>query len=193
MSTGQGMITPQAGYNMINVRWSWLMTLGVIMLILGTIAIIFPAATSASITILLGVLLVVAGVGRLVGMFSSKSWGDFLLKLLAAVIYLAAGIMVLAYPLGGTVTLTLLLGIFFVAQCLANILIALFNMGGRSWGWILVNGIISLILGGLIWAGLPSSAEWAIGLLVGIWLIFDGWALIMLATAKHHMERMAPA
>ena len=193
MSTGPGMITPHAGYNMIDIKWSWLMTLGVIMLILGVLAIIFPAATSVSITIILGILLIVAGAGRVVSMFSSTGWGDFLLKLLAAVIYLAAGILIVANPFSGTFTLTLLLGIFFFAQGIANILIAVFTTGSRGWGWMLVNGIISLILGALIWGGLPSSANWAIGLLVGIWLIFDGWALVMLATAKHEMDRISPA
>lgn len=190
MSNGTGMMQPHAGYNVIDVKWSWLMTLGVVLLALGIVAIIFPAATSVSMTILIGILLVAAGMGRLVSMFSSTGWGDFLVKLLAAVIYLAAGLMLLVYPLSATVTLTLILGIFFFAQGLANVLVAVFNMGTRSWGWMLFNGIVSIVLGIMIWSNLPSSASWAIGLLVGIWLIFDGWAMIMLGSAKHHMDRV---
>ena len=189
MSNGTGMMQPHAGYNVIDVKWSWLMTLGILMLVLGTVAIVFPAATSASITILIGILLVAAGGGRLLGMFSSAGWGDFLVKLLMAVIYLAAGIMLLVYPLTATITLTLILGIFFFAQGLANVLVAVFNMGTKSWGWMLFNGIVSIVLGVLIWSELPSSASWAIGLLVGIWLIFDGWAMIMLGSEKHHMDK----
>ncbi len=190
MSNGTGMMQPHAGYNVIDVKWSWLMTLGVVLLALGIVAIIFPAATSVSMTILIGILLVAAGMGRLVSMFSSSGWGDFLVKLLAAVIYLAAGLMLLVYPLSATVTLTLILGIFFFAQGLANVLVAVFNMGTRSWGWMLFNGIVSIVLGIMIWSNLPSSASWAIGLLVGIWLIFDGWAMIMLGSAKHHMDEV---
>ncbi|MHB9052880.1 MAG: HdeD family acid-resistance protein [Thermoleophilia bacterium] len=190
MSNGTGMMQPHAGYNVIDVKWSWLMTLGVVLLALGIVAIIFPAATSVSMTILIGILLVAAGMGRLVSMFSSTGWGDFLVKLLAAVIYLAAGLMLLVYPLSATVTLTLILGIFFFAQGLANVLVAVFNMGSKSWGWMLFNGIVSIVLGIMIWSNLPSSASWAIGLLVGIWLIFDGWAMIMLGSAKHHMDEV---
>lgn len=185
---GTTMMGPQRMFNVQAVNWSWLMVLGIIMLILGTLAIIFPAATSVSIELILGILLVIGGVGRLISMFRSKGWGDFLLKLLVSAIYLFAGIMLLVYPFGGTLTITLLLALFFIAQGIANVVVSLMERSMRGWGWMLFNGIVSFALGALIWAELPSSAAWAIGLLVGIWLLFDGWALISLSWMMHHEE-----
>lgn len=182
---------PQPLFNMPAVRWSWLMTLGIIMLVLGSLAIIFPAVTSVSLEMFLGVLLVIAGVGRVISIFRSKGWGDFLLKLVLSVIYLAAGILLLANPLEGTLTLTALLAIFFLAQGIVNIVVAFMESGMRGWGWLLFSGIVALALGAMIWAELPSAAAWAIGLLVGVWLIFDGWAMISLSWLMHQDEERA--
>jgi uncharacterized membrane protein HdeD (DUF308 family) len=194
MNTQPGMITPQPSfYNLVDVKWSWLMAMGFVMLILGTLAIVFPAATSVSMTILFGLLLLTAGVIRLVTMFHNKGVGDFFLRMLGAILYLTAGILLLVYPLEGTLTLTMVLIIFFMAQGLASIFISLTNRDRRSWGWMLFNGIVSLAVGGLLWAELPSSATWAIGLLVGISLIFDGWALIATAWTMKDVDQMAPA
>lgn len=188
---GTTPVGPQTLFNMPAVRWSWLMTLGVVMLVLGSLAIIFPVASSVSIDLLLGIVLTVGGVGRVISIFRSKGWGDFFLKLVVSAIYLVAGIMLLAYPLEGTLTITLLLAIFFLAQGVVNIVVSFIESGMRGWGWMLFNGIVSLILGALIWAELPSSAAWAIGLLVGIWLIFDGWAMISLSWLMHQDEERA--
>jgi len=181
-------------YNMTDIKWNWLMGIGVVMAILGALAIIFPAATSVSITVLLGILLLVGGVARFVYMFRSTGWGDFLLKLLVSIIYLAAGVLLLTRPIEGTLTLTLILGLFFVAQGIANMVISLVSSGSSGRGLLFFNGIVAFILGALIWGELPSSAAWAIGLLVGIYLLFDG-ILLMFASWQMHKndDMMAPA
>lgn len=193
MVTTPGMAGPQPRmYNMPQVRWSWLMALGIIMLVLGSLAIIFPAATSVSVNIFIGILFLVGGVGRLIHMFSSRSWGDFVLRLIVGLLFLIAGVILLVRPIEGTLTLTLLLAIFFVAQGIASLIGSFMSRHMRGWGWLLLSGIVSLILGALIWAEWPSSANWAIGLLVGVFLIFDGWALVMLAWDMHnHRQRMS--
>jgi len=188
------MISPRPGINhLVDISFGWLVTLGVVMLVLGSLAIIFPAVTSVSMTVLFGILLLVGGAVRLVSMFHNESVGDFFLKVLGAAIYIIAGVLLLVYPLTATVTLTLILGFYFIAQGVASLVISAANYGKKSWGWMLFNGLVSLALGILIWASLPSSAAWAIGLLVGIGLIIDGWAIIMAAWMKRSMERMAPA
>lgn len=190
---GTTPLGPQPLFNIQGVKWGWLMTLGVIMLILGSVAIIFPAVTAESFELVLGILLIIGGAGRIVSMFRSRGWGDFLMKLLVSAIYLAAGILLVLFPLGGTLTLTLLLGIFFVAMGLSNVLVALMEREMKGWVWMLFNGIVSFVLGALIWAEWPASAAWAIGLLVGIWLIFDGWAMIMLSWMMHKKEERPAA
>lgn len=190
MVTQPGMARPQPHmYNVPQIRWSWLMTLGIMMLILGSLAIIFPAVTSVSVSLFLGILLLIGGVVRLIHMFRSRNWGDFVLRLIVGLLFLAAGVLLLARPAEGTLTLTLLLAIFFVAQGIASLIGSFVTRHQRGWGWLLLNGIVSLILGALIWAELPSSASWAIGLLLGVFLIFDGWAMIMLSWDIHHEEQ----
>lgn len=196
MATQPGATTPmgpQPVFNVLHFKWSWVMVLGMAMLVLGSCAIIFPAVTSVSIELLLGILLLIGAAGRFINMFSSSGWGDFFLRFLGTAIFLAAGVMLLVYPFGGTLTLTLLLAIFFVAEGVARIVTSLMSRERPGWGWMLLNGIVAFALGALIWVELPSSAAWAIGLLVGVYLIFEGWALIMLAWALHSGEREQPA
>ncbi|MHB8168853.1 MAG: HdeD family acid-resistance protein [Thermoleophilia bacterium] len=188
-----GMVSPQPHmhvYDVPRIKWSWLIVLGAVMLVLGALAIIFPVVTSVSIDLFLGILLLVGGAGRVVHMFSSRGLGDFLLRLFMALVFLIAGVFLVARPVAGTLTLTLMLGIFFVVQGAANVVGSIVaNVRGR--GWMLFNGLVSFVLGILIWTGLPSSAAWAIGLLVGIYLIFDGWALMVLAWEMHsHPEEL---
>ena len=180
-----GMISPQPHiYDIPHIKWSWLMVLGAVMLVLGALAIIFPAVTSVSVDLFLGILLLVGGAGRLIHIFSSRGLGDFVLRLIMALVFLIAGVFLVVRPVSGTLTLTLLLGIFLVVQGVANFVTGFLpDMRGR--GWLLFNGLLSFVLGIMIWTGLPSSAAWAIGLLVGIFLIFDGWALMMLAWELH--------
>lgn len=186
-----GIATPQPHiYDIPHIKWSWLMVLGAVMLVLGALAIIFPATTSVSIDLFLGILLLIGGAGRLVHIFSSRGLGDFLLRLIMALAFLIAGVFLVARPAAGTLTLTLILGIFLVVQGLVNV-VASVVAHIRSRGWLLFNGLVSFVLGILIWTGLPSSAAWAIGLLVGIFLIFDGWVLMMLAWEMHsHPEEL---
>lgn len=185
--TGTPMGTKQI-FETVHVSWGWMMALGIIMLIVGSVAIIFPAATSVSIEVLLGILLLIGGVARFFTIFTSRGMGQFVLRLLGAVVFVIAGVMLLVYPLGGTITLTMLLAAYFIIQGILGIIIAASSSSEKGWGWVLFNGIVALILGGLIWAGLPSSAAWAIGLLVGIQLILEGWMLIMASMAVHAEE-----
>jgi uncharacterized membrane protein HdeD (DUF308 family) len=103
--------------------------------------------------------------------------------LLSAILGIAAGIMLLAWPLGGALSLTFILSVFFVIEGVASILYALEHkreLSGR-WGWMLISGAVDLILASIIFPGLPGTASWAIGLLVGINMVFGGSAIISMA------------
>jgi uncharacterized membrane protein HdeD (DUF308 family) len=101
--------------------------------------------------------------------------------LLAGVLYGLVGLILLAFPLRGVLTLTLLLAILFMVAGSFKIALALYINPLPSWGWLLFSGVISAFLGILIWTGLPGTAKWAIGLLVGIELLFNGWSMTMFA------------
>jgi uncharacterized membrane protein HdeD (DUF308 family) len=144
---------------------------------------VLPAIATLAVTILIGWLFLVSGIIGLVTTFWMRNAPGFWWALLSAVLGIVVGIMLLASPLTGAFSLTLVLVAFFVIEGVASIMFALDHrkeMSGQ-WGWMLASGIIDLALAIMIFAGLPSTAAWAVGLLVGINMIFGGSALIAMA------------
>jgi uncharacterized membrane protein HdeD (DUF308 family) len=169
--------------NVFTRHWGWLLILGIFMILLGLIAIGTPWVGALAIDFLVGWLLVVGGLAHLIDSVQSRKWSGFFLELLTGALYLVIGIVLLMHPLRGILTLTMLLGIFFMIEGVFKIVLAIELRKIWSWGWMLMNGILALILGGLIWNQWPSSSAWAIGLLVGIDLLFGGWTMIILSLA----------
>jgi uncharacterized membrane protein HdeD (DUF308 family) len=174
-------------------NWGWLLALGILMVILGAIAVAAPAVATIAVQFMLGWLLVISGIGEGIHAFMVQGWRGFLLELLSAVLYLAVGILLLVNPLQGALALTIVVAVFLVVEGIFKIITALRVRDHDGWGWLLASGIVSVILGVLIWAEWPASGLWVIGLLVGIQLLFTGWALIMLALAARRWRQvMAP-
>jgi len=167
----------------LHEHWMMFLIEGIVLVVLGLLAIIVPPIATLAIEILLGWLFLVSGVMGLITTFWMRQAPGFWWALLSAVLGIGAGIVLLAYPLSGVLSLTLVLIVFFVIEGVATIMYALEHkreLSGR-WGWMLASGIVDLILAGIIFAGLPGTAAWAIGLLVGINMIFGGSALIAMA------------
>ncbi len=166
-----------------NVPWGWVLFLGILLIAVGIAAIILPFAATLAIEILLGWILVIGGILRIIHSFWTRRVGGFFLSLLAGILYLGVGILLLLYPLQGILTLTLLLAILFLIEGICRTISSFQVRPTRNWGWVLVSGIAALVIAFLIWIEWPVSATWAIGLLVGINLIFSGWGMIMLSSA----------
>jgi uncharacterized membrane protein HdeD (DUF308 family) len=158
-----------------------LMIAGVLLIVLGLIAIVVPALASVATAIFIGWIFVVAAAYQAVDAFSAPHWGRTALRLLLALLTFAAGFYLLVAPLQGTFTLTVMLVIWFVATGIARIILGISERGVPGAGWTVLNGVVTLLLGILIAEGLPSTADWAIGLLVGIDLLFSGMALVAIA------------
>ena len=156
----------------------WFLGLGIALIILGIAAISLPMFVAFAIDVIVGAILAIGGVVHVGHAFMSRKWKGFFLGLLVGVLYLVAGIIMLVHPLEGVLTLTLLLVAFFIVDGLFNIGMALKLKPVSGWFWPLINGIFALILAGLIWSAWPSSAAWAIGLLVGIDIIFSGVIMV---------------
>jgi len=164
-------------------HWKVFLIEGIILVILGALAILIPPLATLSVTIFLGWLFLISGVVGLVTTFQAREAPGFWWSLLSAAIGILAGIALIGWPLSGAVSLTLVAIIFFAVEGFATIMYALEHkreLSGR-WGWMLVSGIVDLFLAAVIFAGLPGTAAWAIGLLVGINMMFGGVALIMMA------------
>jgi uncharacterized membrane protein HdeD (DUF308 family) len=169
------------------VREHWVLFLieGIILVILGVAAILVPPLATITFTILIGWLFLISGAVGLVTTLRMRNAPGFWWSLVSAFIGIVAGILLLLRPLTGALSLTLVLGAFFIVEGIASIMYAIDHrnqLTGR-WGWMLVSGVIDLILAGIIIAGLPGTAAWALGLLVGINLLFGGAAMIGIALA----------
>jgi uncharacterized membrane protein HdeD (DUF308 family) len=159
----------------------WLMVAGVLSLLGGIAAILLPNVASVATAVLVGWLLILTSAMYVVDAFSTRDGTRIALRLLMAVLSFAAGLYLLVAPLDGTFTLTVVLVIWFVAIGIARLVTGTANRGTPESGMLMLNGALSLALGLLIALGLPESSTWAIGLLVGIDLVFTGFGLITLA------------
>ena len=170
--------------------WRFLLIEGIILAVLGAAAIIIPPIATLAVEIILGWLFLLSGLVGLFMTFMMRHAPGFWWSLFSAVLALAAGVVLIGWPLSGAVSLTLLLIVFFVMEGVATIMYALDHkreLSGR-WGFMLASGVVDLVLAAIIYAGLPGTAAWAIGLLVGINMLFGGFALIALALRARHID-----
>jgi uncharacterized membrane protein HdeD (DUF308 family) len=156
---------------------------GIVLIILGFLAIALPPFATLAVTLILGWIFLASGIMGLIMTFGARGAPGFWWSLVSALLAVAAGLVLLVSPVRGAVSLTLLLIAFFVIEGIVSIMYALEHrqqLSGR-WEWMLISGIVDLLLAGMIFTGLPGSAAWALGLLVGINMIFGGTALVMMA------------
>lgn len=166
-------------------HWALFLIEGIFLMLFGAAAIILPVIATLALTLVIGWLFLLSGAIGLVTTFWMRNAPGFWWSLISAVIGIAAGIVLIRWPISGTVSLTLVLIAFFIIEGIVTLMYAFEHraqLSGR-WGWMLASGIVDLILAGIIFAGLPETATWALGLLVGINLLFGGTAMIGMALA----------
>ena len=169
------------------------MAIGIAAILIGSVAIIVPAAASVGTAIFIGWILIIVGLFLIVGAFAAPTVGTLLLRLVWAFLTFFVGLWLVLEPHDGTLTLTIVLGIYFLFMGLSRIAVAVAGRGQQGAGLVGLSGIAGLVIGILVLAKLPSSADWAIGLLVGIDLIFAGWMLVSLALVGKDLSRPASA
>ena len=169
----------------VREHWKAFLFEGILLVILGLAAMILPPLASLAVTIFLGWMFLISGIAGLVLTFWARNMPGFWWSLISAALAVVAGIILLAQPVQGTLTLTVVVGAYFLAEGVATIMYALEHRRELSerWAWLLVAGIMDLLIAAVIIAGLPGSALWAVGLLVGINLLFGGATLIGMALA----------
>ena len=174
----------------VRAHWKAFLFEGILLVVLGFASIIVPPLASLAITIFLGWMFLISGIAGLVLTFWARQMPGFWWSLISAALAAGVGIVLLASPVRGTLTLTIVVGAYFLAEGVATIMYALEHrreLSGR-WGWLLSAGVMDLLVAALIIAGLPGSAAWALGLLVGINLIFGGTSLIAMALAARQAQ-----
>jgi len=168
---------------LITAKWGWFLALGIVLIVAGLAAIAFPFLSTIAAKIMLGWLFLIGGVVMILHAFNAPGWRGFIWELLIGILYLVAGAYLSFFPLTGLVTLAILLAALFIAEGVAEVIMAFQVRPHEGWGWLLLSGIAALAVGVMIGMDLPGSATWALGLLVGINLIFSGWSYVFLALA----------
>ncbi len=165
-----------------------IMIFGIIMTLIGVVALVYPLTTAIVVKIMIGWVLLIAGLSQIIFSFSTTRWTDFFLELIVGILFAIVGIWLAFFPLTGILTLTLLLAFTFIIQGVLEIVSSFRMRPHEGWGWVLFAGILGVVIGLMILGRFPSSAAWAIGLLVGINLIASGVAYIALAMSARRYE-----
>jgi uncharacterized membrane protein HdeD (DUF308 family) len=172
----------------VKEHWKAFLFEGILLVVLGVAALIVPPAAGLAITIFLGWMLLISGIGGLLVTFWARNMPGFWWSLISAALAVLAGMILVARPAQGVLTLTIVVGAYFLAEGVATVMYALEHRRELTsrWSWLLISGLVDIAISFLVITGLPSSADWAIGILVGINLVFGGATLIGLALAARN-------
>ncbi len=174
-------------------RWGWFMALGILLIVLGMIAIGGPLASGVAVSLLIGWLLVISGVAHGIHAFQSSGWRGGLVQILCGLLYLGVGVMMIRNPITGLLALTVTVLVYFVVSGIFKIILAIRVEHLPQRGWVTVSGIMSLVLAIYIGSQFPTSALWVIGMLFGIEMIFSGWSFVMIAQAARSGQKSGNA
>ncbi len=172
----------------LSKEWWCFLLVGIVLVIGGTAAIAYPWFTSIGVVIFLGAVLIISGLATIISAFWAGKWSAFMVQILIGLLYVVTGFIITDAPLTSLALLTLMLAGFFVIAGGFRIVTALVEKYPQ-WGWYLLNGVVTLMLGLIIFRSFkhlpeePSGVFWIIGLLVGLELLFNGWTWIMLSLA----------
>lgn len=165
----------------------WFIAMAVVFIILGIMAIVEPGVAGLAVTFLVGWLLIFGGAAHLIAAFSGGGAGRVIWQVIVGIIYVAGGVYFLTHPLLGLGTLTLLLAGIILVEAVLEFIAYFRTRNDSGSAWLLMNGLITLLLGGLIWIHWPSSSVWAIGTLVGVNLLMTGFSRLMLGMAARKL------
>lgn len=159
----------------------WYLLQGVLMVVAGFLALVYPLVTSVAIIYLLGWVLIASGVLQGIGLIGAPKVPHFWLQLVSVVLSIVVGVLLLSNPEGGLLIMTLLLIVFFMAEGISKIVFALTIRPFPAWGWVFGSGLVGIMLAFYLFASLPLSSDWVLGFLLGILLISEGAAMTYLA------------
>jgi len=173
-----------ADFERLHRRWGWFLGLGILLIVLGIIALVYTAAATLATLLVLGWLMFFSGIVEAVHAIHARGWRGVLLHVAGGALGVVTGLLVVTHPVADAVALTLLFASFLTVIGTFRLIAAIW-LRYRSWGWSFFDGVITLVLGLLLWAGMPWSGFWFLGLALGIALIMRGWSSIMFSFAVH--------
>lgn len=161
--------------------WAWFLFLGIIFVVGGSVAILLPMVSTFAVSLIFGATLVVTGIVRVIQAFGSRKWRGFFLNLLLGLIHLIGGVFIWFNPVAGALLITVMLAVVLAAQGVAEVILAFRVRPEGGWGWLLVSGIVALIASIWLILRIPVAGMFLPGVILGIALLFEGWAFIAIA------------
>jgi uncharacterized membrane protein HdeD (DUF308 family) len=159
----------------------WYLLQGVLMIVAGILALVYPLVASVAMVFLLGWILIISGVLQGIGLIGARDVPHYWLSLISAVLAIVIGLLLLRQPDSGLLVMTVLLIVYFMVEGISKVIFALTIRPFPNWGWVLASGIVGIVLAVYLWANMPVSSEWVLGILLGILLVSEGVALAYLA------------
>lgn len=159
----------------------WYLIQGVLLVVAGVLAIIAPVFASLGVVVLLAWILIISGVLQGIGLIGARHVPHFWLQLISAVLAVLIGVLLLRSPGGGLLIMTMLLIVYFMVEGISKVIFALTIRPFPSWGWVLASGLVGIVLAFLLWANMPLTSDWLLGLMLGVLLVSEGTALTYLA------------
>lgn len=175
--------TPHHDINELHRKLGWYIALAIAMMVLGVLAIFVPYVATFAVEQMAGIAFAAGGIILVIHAFRWRISERFFFSFVLGLLYFAFGIFLLARPLAGVLALTMALAVFYLAVGVFKIISAFRIRQSSQWGWMLLSGLVSVFLSVAIWAGMPLTALWVVGLIVGIDLMFSGLALLMIMLA----------
>ena len=151
------------------------------MVVAGVLALIYPLLASVAMVYLLAWVLIISGVLQAIGLIGARDVPHYWLQLISVVLAIVIGVLLLRQPESGLLLMTVLLIVFFMVEGISKIIFALTIRPFPNWGWVLASGLVGIVLAVYLWANIPVSSEWVLGVLLGIQLVCEGAALAYLA------------
>ncbi len=169
-----------ADLEVLRERWGWILALGIVLIVLGAIAIGSSVLMTVATMMFVGWLMIFGGVLEAVHAFTCQAWSGFFVDLLSGILYAVAGFFIIANPAASALALTLVIALYLIFSGVFRIVMTLVRRF-EHWPWFLLHGVVNLVLGVAIWRQWPLSGLWVVGLFVGIDMLFNGWSLVMLS------------
>lgn len=167
----------------------WGMAWGILTMVCGFVAIGSPFVSGLAVTLFIGIALLAAGISMTVFSFQAPSLGKILIKLLFGGLTVLVGIAILAQPGIALLKLAFLLGVYFIVDGFMTFIVSWNVKPQAGWGWLVFNGLVTIVLGVMILKGWPETSLWVVGMLVGIRLIFSGVTILTLGSSGRQLAR----
>jgi uncharacterized membrane protein HdeD (DUF308 family) len=159
----------------------WYLIQGVLLVVAGVLALIYPFIASVAVVFLLAWILIISGILQGIGLIGASNVPHYWLQLISAVLAILIGVILLRSPDSGLLIMTVLLIVYFMVEGIAKVIFALTIRPFPNWGWVLGSGLVGILLALILWANMPLTADWVLGLMLGILLVCEGAALTYLA------------